>query len=371
MKLTNRHIKASTACVTAMLVVAVAVVGYTAMRNGARKDDAYAMLAEGKRMYSRQDITQGFNKLNRALAAFEELDDSKGRFEATVYLSMIYFHIGQKKESYKLLKSVDFIDVKAHRAASSQYYYRMMAFFSATIDNNWDLAKSYTRQSIEFSKRQYPEDTASVYMDLSNMAEIYIKGGRYEEAAALIDRLERSRPARNRLYLSQVYYCKGMVLQKEGRQDSAYSCYSRALDIAREYKVPDNIQNVLQRMIDIDADRNDTGMYMRHKNELSLFKGKEMDNELKYKIALIKSRHMADIRQQKEEKAHIVNIMTATLILFIIVLSGVMAVMIRKNIITRGRVDKLISDNIADELERKRMESELNKLKLERTHRDE
>lgn len=52
----------------------------------------------------------------------------------------------------------------------------MMAFFSATIDDNWELAKSYTRQSIDFSRRQYPKDTASVYMDMANMAEIYIKG---------------------------------------------------------------------------------------------------------------------------------------------------------------------------------------------------
>lgn len=78
MKLTNRHIKASTACVAAMLVVAVAVVGYTAMRNGARKDDAYALLREGKRMYSESDIIGGFNKTSKAWPYSRTLTTARG-----------------------------------------------------------------------------------------------------------------------------------------------------------------------------------------------------------------------------------------------------------------------------------------------------
>lgn len=103
-----------------------------------------------------QNLPVAYRQFHRAAAAFKEEGDNVGVFEANSHLGIICGIIGQKREGYKLLKSTKYYHVKKQGNYSSQYYWRMMAYYAFTLDNDYQTALTCMKNLLELDKKDFP-----------------------------------------------------------------------------------------------------------------------------------------------------------------------------------------------------------------------
>lgn len=330
------------------------------------RENAEAMLREGQEAFNKNDVMTAFNKLQKARTGFDKAGDHRGFFEASVYLSMIYDLIGQKEQGYKILKETEFIDVPNYKAYSSQYYLRMMAYMCTMVDKNYKQAEEYIKKCIIFDKEKYPKDTTFIYMDKANLAEMYILQGNYGKAKAITEKLIRSKPTDNKIYLSQLYYCMGLIACNEMKIDSAYSYLEKGMAYSRRYSAFNNQINILNTLARLDSTNNDMKSYILHKQEYDRLRSKISGNEIYYKIALMQEKHKMDMMKQENEKTRVINLLSLILLSLIPLIMGGIFIAVYKNVKTRQKVDQLEKQRLDGEIQMEKLEKELLKLKVEK-----
>jgi len=335
-------------------------------KNKPPNSTATALLAEGKQAFGDNKMLDAYAKLQQSRDAFAEAGDSSGHFEATVYLCLLHQLIGQGEESYKLLNTLNFIDIPNNRTYCSLYYLRLKSYFAITRDMDYGRAKFYAQKSIDFVKEKHPEDTALLYMDMANLSELHFLAGEYGQAERLATELWQARQPEFKLYLSELYYCLGLLSLHRHDYDSARIHLDRGLAESRRYDAFDNEKNILSVLCRIDSTEGDLKAYIKHRREYDQLREKLEGNQLHYKMAIAQGQHEMDLMRAESHRRRAVGILSLCLLAVALMAAIIIFALIYKSLKGKQRNAMLEKQKLADAVAMEKMEKELLQLKMEK-----
>ena len=306
--------------------------------------------------WENQNLPVAYRQFHRAAAAFKEEGDNVGVFEANSHLGIICGIIGQKREGYKLLKSTKYYHVKKKGNYSSQYYWRMMAYYAFTLDNDYQTALTCMKNLLELDKKDFPSKKTWLYMDMANMAEMFYVTGQTAKAWETIKRLENN-PLKDDRYLSQTYYVHSMLLEKEGQTDSSRIYAKMSMEYSSRYGEMENEANALKIIMRSDSINGNLTEYIRNRDKYDSLAGVIKNGETAQRIAVIKEQYKYNRIIREAEKTHIIRI----LLFSGLALTAIAACII---ILLLYRQNKM---RLKTEVEYKKLENELISLKMNQT----
>ena len=306
--------------------------------------------------WENQNLPVAYRQFHRAAAAFKEEGDNVGVFEANSHLGIICGIIGQKREGYKLLKSTKYYHVKKKGNYSSQYYWRMMAYYAFTLDNDYQTALTCMKNLLELDKKDFPSKKTWLYMDMANMAEMFYVTGQTAKAWETIKRLENN-PLKDDRYLSQTYYVHSMLLEKEGQTDSSRIYAKMSMEYSSRYGEMENEANALKIIMRSDSINGNLTEYIRNRDKYDSLAGVIKNGETAQRIAVIKEQYKYNRIIREAEKTHIIRI----LLFSGLALTAIAACII---ILLLYRQNKM---RLKTEEEYKKLENELISLKMNQT----
>ena len=306
--------------------------------------------------WENQNLPVAYRQFHRAAAAFKEEGDNVGVFEANSHLGIICGIIGQKREGYKLLKSTKYYHVKKKGNYSSQYYWRMMAYYAFTLDNDYQTALTCMKNLLELDKKDFPSKKTWLYMDMANMAEMFYVTGQTAKAWETIKRLENN-PLKDDRYLSQTYYVHSMLLEKEGQTDSSRIYAKMSMEYSSRYGEMENEANALKIIMRSDSINGNLTEYIRNRDKYDSLAGVIKNGETAQRIAVIKEQYKYNRIIREAEKTHIIRI----LLFSGLALTAIAACII---ILLLYRQNKM---RLETEVEYKKLENELISLKMNQT----
>lgn len=349
-----------------IIITLFLIFAYNIDKNRKKSEQAYTLLRLGQKDFNNNKILESFSKLQRAKTIFDNEKDSMGVFEATVYLSIIYDQIGQKRNGYEMLRTLKFIDVPKYEMYSSQYYLRMMAYYLLIFEKDYKKVEYYTKKCIDFTKKKYPNNTSYIKMDMANLVELYITVGDSNKARLLANRLMNENESGSGIYLSQLYYCMGLIHYNENKIKQAYEYFEKGLDYSRRYEAFNNEMNSLIMLAKLDSLSHDMPAYVRHKQSYDSLKSKISGNEIYYQIALMQEQHKREIIQHENKKNRTVYTLVVIILALIPPLMILAFILIYKNIKNKQHIAQMEKQKLTNIIEMERMEKELLKLKIEK-----
>lgn len=239
--------------------------------------------------------------LQHAYRLAEKCQDQESRFEAGVYIAVIYNMTGQPQRAYELLKSLQYVESRRKKYYASQYYYRLMAYFLATYDHAYEASAEAAKKVIELDKKLHPNETTFVYADMANLGEIYFMGKNYSKAWEIVRQVKDVSPEGNLLYLSQLNYVHSSLLLVDRKYDEAYKIANEGLDYARQYKMASLELLNLGVLCKIDSARKDLKSYMANKQAHERLSDEMHDNEINSRIKAIEMQNQMEMKCTKAE----------------------------------------------------------------------
>lgn len=356
-----------------LVIVAVSVVTLGIAISGPDGDaasrKALELLKEGQDALDNDSLLVAFGKLQQAVTEFRELNDSDKLFESVVYLSMLYDQIGQKEEAYGILRTVPFRDVGNYESYSSQYYLRLMAYYSALLDHDYLKGEEYTKMAVDFSRSKYPDDKSYVYMDMANLAEMYIMSDQPEKAWQVVHEVSAYDSIDYRLYLSELHYCTGLLYDRAGKADSAYAEFNKSLVYSRRHKAIDNELNALAMLSRADSAAGRLIPYIEHRNAFDSLKARQNGNEMYYRLAVLREQHKAELLMRQSEEALMKHRLWLCLLLFVILLIAAGFALVYKGIKAKQKLAAAEKERLDATIEMEKLEKELLQLKIENRDR--
>jgi len=285
-----------------LLSGAVLATQLTGCDAGARQ--ARERLEAGQEAFGNNDIYGALTNLQQAREMAQQTGDLETSFEATVYLSLLYDQAGQSEKGYQLLKEVDYVEATTNPSAhSSQYYYRMMGIYSATLTHQYDSAIYYAQQAIELDKRLYPGIRAHVLVDMSNLAESYMNKGDSAQALRIVEQLKEEPPPKFKMYLCQVYYLYSLLSHNT---DTAYHYAQLGRKLSAQYGSHDNEIACLKRLCALDSARRDIDAYITHQHAADSCIQQLQGSALTYKIGVLQEQNELERVEEKNRTDHII-----------------------------------------------------------------
>ena len=330
---------------------------------GGSGESGRELFRQGREAMNRGNLAVAYRQLGAAAEAFGREGDSIGAFEAKANLSLLCATIGQKEEGYRLLKSTPYFHIKREGNYSSQYYLRLMAYYTFTLDGDYATAARYINRLLALDRADYPEMTTWLYMDKANLAEMYLMTGQTAKAWRIIRTLE-NKPLDDEMYLSQTYYIHALLLEREGKADSACAYARRSMEYSKEYNAPENEANAMRIIMRRDSARGDVAAYIRQRDAYDSLTGKIRSGEMAHGIAVMKERHKYDLALKEAQRKHTErNLWLAGLTLAAVALCAITLLLYKQNKL-KLKSEKAERRRLDQEIEYKRLENELLQLKM-------
>ncbi len=316
--------------------------------------------------WENQNLPVAYRQFHRAAAAFKEEGDNVGVFEANSHLGIICGIIGQKREGYKLLKSTKYYHVKKKGNYSSQYYWRMMAYYAFTLDNDYKTALTCMKNLLELDKKDFPGKKTWLYMDMANMAEMFYVTGQTAKAWETIKRLE-SNPLKDDRYLSQTYYVHSMLLEKEGQTDSSRIYAKMSMEYSSRYGEMENEANALKIIMRSDSINGNLTEYIRNRDKYDSLAGVIKNGETAQRIAVIKEQYKYNRIIREAEKTHIIRILLFSGLALTAIAACIIILLLYRQNKMRLKTEEEEHKRLETEVEYKKLENELISLKMNQT----
>lgn len=333
---------------------------------GGNDEDGRTSFEQGLEEMQEGNLPVAYRLFHNAIVAFGEKGDSIGMFEAKTHLSLLCSTIGQKKEGSRLVNSTPYFHIRRDGNYSSQYYWRMKAYYAFTLDGNYKAAADYINTLLELDKADYPDRPTYLYMDMANLAEMYFMTGQARKAWDII-RLLEANPLADDMYLSQTYYVHALLLDRQGKADSACAYAARSMKYSAMYDAPENEANAMRIIMKRDSARGDMASYIKQRNAYDSLTNRIRGSELSHHIAVIQERHKYDLAFKEAQRQHMErNLWSGGLALCAAAMCVITFLLYKQNKLKlesetaeRRRLDR--------EIEYKRLENELLTLKMEQT----
>lgn len=359
-KMMKNHIK----LISSLILLFISALIITGCAN--KKEEGQALFENGLKNMKNGNLPIAYRQIRQAVMVFEEENDSIGMFEAKTHLSLLCSVIGQKKEGYELIKSTPYFHVKRKGIYSSQYYWRMKAYYAFTLENDYQTASVCINNLLKLDSIDFPEKKTYLYMDKANQAEMYLMTKQTDRAWEVIRELENS-PLKDDQYLSQTYYIHALLLMQEGKADSACAYARRSIEYSSRYNAPENEANAMKIIMKNDSAKGDIASYIRQRNSYDSLTNHIRGNEITHHIAVIQEQHKFDLTLKEIQRKHMernlwfggftIGIGALCVIIFLIYKQNKLK--LKSETAERMRLDQ--------EIEYKKLENELLTLKMQQT----
>lgn len=357
--------------IVSCVALIIGLVGYVTHRpSPAERDVAAArvLLDQGKKAYKADDTFTALSSLHQAMELSKNGVNDTIFFEASVYNALLYEHAGKSKETYRLLKSLKYVEVE--NSFASIFYLRMMAWLVTQIDKDYTRAMKLIEQDIILSRKIFPDDDQLPYIDRANLCELFYRKGETEQAWQSVEALERDsmkiRKYRD-LCLSQVYYVHAALLFDAGKPDAAYAYASRGQECARRYGSTDNQMQNLEMKCLIDSARKDLTSYLANRRVLDSLNHKMMSAEILAQTSLLREQAKIALLETDNKRKHIINWLLAGLLTLALGFFSFIIYFIRRKASSRQRMTALEQERLSVEIQCRRLENELLKFKQQNT----
>lgn len=336
---------------------------------GGNADEGRILFDRGLEQMRKGNLPSAYHLFHRSASACDERNDSVGSFQAKTYLGLVCASIGKDKEGYGLLKSVSYYHIKEKGNYSSQYYYRMKAYYAFTLDKDYKSAAAYIDSLLVIDRTDFPDNEDWLRMDMANLSEMYLMTGQTDKAWAIIRNLEADSEADD-VYLSQTYYIHARLLMQEGKTDSAAVYAEKSLYYSERFNAPDNAVNAMRIIMRRDSLRGDMKAYIRHRDTYDSLNEVTRSGEISYKIAVIQEQHKFEMLLKETERRHSVRMLWLGVLALAAAALSVISILLYKQNRLRLKTEQEEHKRLDSEIEYKRLENELLELKMEQTRRE-
>lgn len=323
------------------------------------------LLQKGQDELDKDNNIAALINLQDALNIAEACDDEESYFEAAVYIAVIYNMTGQQQKAYDLLKSLKYVQTKSKKYYASQYYFRLMAYFTAKYDKNYEQSAKFAEMVIKLDKQLHPNDNSIVYSDMSNLGELLLMGENYEKAWAIVNQLRNSKPAENRLYLAQLHYVHSSLLFLQKEYDEAYRIANEGIRYSNLYKSPELELLNREVLCKIDSARGDYKSYMTNKYTLEKLADNVHGNEINGKIAAIEMQNKVEWARAEAKRTKLLYHIGVGLFCLLLVITFVAINYYNKYKKTKQKLSWAERQRSKNELQCACLRKELHKLKKE------
>lgn len=322
------------------------------------------LLMKGRQAYYDSNIIDALYYLQTAMTAAQAVGDEEAHFAAGVYMVMTYELTGRSEDAYNLLKTLNYLETKDIESYASQYYYRMKALFLAKIDHDYAASVDCCRRVIELDRRLYPNDTAFVFTELSNLGETYLMAGDYGHVAETVDEIERTMPAAEGVYQAGYCYLKSSLLYHQGDLDAAYAVAQRGLQYCRKHDAADNEILQLRLLCSIDSMNDHIADYIGHRNQLDSLTAQLRGTQVNYQIAALKGKQQLEQKEYENRRSRTLHVVIIVAMVLVIVALAVTIGALRRNARTQRRMAEVERRRLDAEIARQQLEKELLDLKM-------
>lgn len=362
----SRRIILFTICVLLLAVTTFVVVNRNRHEGKFQtRQSARELLKKGIHNVNKNKFIEAFNQLTPALSQFKSINDSDGIFTSSVYLNMVYSQIGQPEKAYSLIQSVEGYQSKKRDYLASIYFFRSKGMLLAVIKHNYKASAVWVQKAIDMTYTKSPVDSASSYIDLANMSEIYVLANNYPQAILLLDSVEFARRLKDSTYLSEVCYCRGMIFYNLKQYDKAYKYLNRCVRISHHYGASVNELASLDMLRSIDSSREDMSAYIHHDELYNQLNDKTTGSMVVYKIALMQEQHKAEMLKQENARKQTAQRMTVIVMAFIIIVLVQVIQLVRRRAKTKRALTEMERQKMDAEMAKERMTKEFLELKLQ------
>ncbi len=350
-----------------LVAIGICTYSYHTYRYADRKA-AESFLRQGQAYVDSNKIVPAIDCLQKAQAMFAEQEDIDKVFESSVYLALSYEIAGQHNEAYRTLKTVKYRDTPCKSTFSTQYYLRLSALYLLSIDKDTIGAERMSMKAIEYSRKTYPEKKKYEYVDIANLAELYVRTGQYAKARKALDKVRFILQPENKMCFAGIYNSKGMLAFFYDRDTvMSYRYFKKGLEYSQRFDAFDNALTALQMLARIDSINRDLPMYIKHRDAAEQIKEKLMGSETAYKIAIIREQHKTETLLKENEQHKTIYILSTFLSIAVAVALCVVAVWINQSANTRQKMARMKMEHLNSAMEREKMEKELMELKMKQS----
>jgi len=298
----------------------------------------------------------------------QKVGDSETRFEAIVYLALLYDQAGQQDKAYELLRHTPYVEATSNpQACSSQYYYRLLSIYYATISHSYDSAIYYAQQAIDLDRRLYPHNQVHVLIDMANLAESLMLQGDSTTALQVLNQVKAMPQSNYQIYLCQIYYLNSLLTHDI---DSSYHYALIGSQVSAKYASHDNEIACLKQLCRIDSMRCNIDAYITHRRAADSCIQELQGSKVAYKIAAIEEQSKIDHIAQRNEKKHLFALMCIILLMVTVTALIVVLRLTRRRWHDEQRLAEAANQREMLEKELLRMRMLKNEAKLEEAHRN-
>lgn len=350
--------------IVAVAVLAAVLAGVCSLGRG---DESAQAVAESARLYQKgkqslgeMQLTDAYHSFAQCIRLCEQRGMPSAGDSARIRLASIYYDLDMLDECERELATV--VSTQDLHPREHALYCVLSAIVASVRRGHHNRAIGLMKQAIGID-RQVGNQTW-VDTDMGNLAEMYIRGNRYEEAARLLDELGSRKPKATSTV--QYFYCRGWLLLETGRTGEAYALLDSCRGRARAYNMQVEELSSLRLLARIDSLQTDSGSCLRHYKEYVALRDKINGSHTTYQISLIREQGKIEMMQMEQDgKRRVWTYSLAVLMLVAVslcLLSVSLFLLNRKNKESR-RIAELEAWRLNSEITRERLEKELIELK--------
>lgn len=366
----RRNMIILSAVVAAILAAAVCVVLYrynSRKSYEADKKAAKCLMDKGYSELIKPDLTNAATDLSQSLLLYEQLNDSHGIRSAKLCLAILYSEIDQLDDAYKLMKDVGEPHATSPKSDNALIYYRLMGFLKMSVDKDYEAAVQSERKALDLLYKYTPRDTTDIFIEMANIAEIYVNMGKSDSAKNIIAKIESDKMTTSDSYLSQMYYCKGYIFYLEKQYDKAVEVLNKNVVITRKDRITRNHLSSLALLMKVDSARNDFRSYMAHLGEYATVKKSLTGKNTEFQTEIIKAQLKLSTMQFQQKATRARHHQTVIIMMFALALlvsiSAILLLLFRRTQISR-KLAESEKERLAAKVTYDALERELYEIKM-------
>ena len=306
-------------------------------------------------------MSQYLSDIDKAQKFYESTNDRRGIGNAFIKRAIVLFEAGQTQDVLEQLTKVKpyLSDLDTLRLLT---YYRAHAIMLTETGKEPKVAESDMRRAIKLGLERYDVYRAAV--DMGNLAELYIRQGRYADAKKALLTMEPYTKGKPAGFQVQRYYCIGLVCLHDGQRDSAYANFTRCYNGAQTWKVPSLEISAVKEMASIDSARGEYRAFAMHYPRYIELRDKVMGRQTVEQINLMKARQsMQQLEMRHKEQERVSNLLLILAVVVTLSLCVLAWQLVRRNK-QNQQIARLTREQIENKMHTQSLEKELLELKL-------
>lgn len=345
--------------------IILCIISFTCCRgSGEDGSESYRMateaVAEGK-------FIKAFQHADNAVNFFKARGDSAGYFKSSIFLSMLYHTTGQGEQAYAIVRKLDYnVNGRMSDFDINSNYFRLLAYYTAVIDSNYDMALRYNDSVIKLDKTCEPDNVAMLYSDINNRVTILLNKGDYGEAEALLSELLANPYSNDSIYFAHQCANRAMLFLKTGQNNSAVVYARKALEFEEpELQNIDNKLDAFRVILAVDSMQGNVYDYITTRNAYEQLVKKYQSHEVKYRILILQERNRSMAMIKEVQYRQRIMAIVLCLAVFVVVIVLVVARQKYRYNLAKRKIAELECEKLDVEAFRRKLECEFLKNKID------